>query len=104
MKSKFGMGFYFILNIVCGLIKLKSYSVYHVWRNRLLSDSFKSPHLSNHTIPCPVNLLAVFTIGDQIEIIGEFYTLCNFLQDVNAETFATAFDVNPWIPCMITDR
>lgn len=69
--------------------------MYHVTSNRPSCDSFECPHLSDHTIPCPVNLLAVFTIGDQIEIIGEFDTLGNFLQDVDAETFATALDVNP---------
>lgn len=37
----------------------------------------------------------MFAVGDQIEIVGEFYTLCNLLEDVDAETFATAFDVNP---------
>lgn len=46
----------------------------------------------------------MFSIGDQIEIVGKFYILGNLLQDVNAETFATAFDVNPWIPCIITDK
>lgn len=65
---------------------------------------YKGPHLSHHAIPCPINLLAMFAVGDQIEIVGEFYTLCNLLEDVDAETFATAFDVNPWISCMITDR
>lgn len=46
----------------------------------------------------------MLAVGDQIQIVGEFYTLCNLLEDVDAETFATAFDVNPWISCMITDR
>lgn len=55
----------------------------------------RCPHLSYHTIPCPVNLLAVFAVGDQIEIIGELHTLGDLLQDVNAETFAAALNVNP---------
>lgn len=52
-------------------------------------------HLSNHAIPCPINLLAVFAVGDQVEVIRELDRLGDLLQDVYAETLAAAFDVNP---------
>lgn len=55
----------------------------------------KCPHLSNHAVPCPINLLAVFAVGDQVQVVSELDRLGDLLQDVNTETFAAAFDVNP---------
>ena len=52
-------------------------------------------HLSDHAIPCPVNLLAMFTIGDQVEVICKLDRLGDLLQDVYTETLAAALDVNP---------
>lgn len=55
----------------------------------------KYAHLSNHAIPCPIDLLAVFSVGDQIEVVSELYLLGDLLQDVNTETFTAALDINP---------
>lgn len=59
-------------------------------------------HLSHHAVPGAVDLLAVFAVGDQVEVVGELHHLGDFLQDVDTETFAAAFDVNPWISCVVT--
>lgn len=37
----------------------------------------------------------MFSIGDQVKVIGELDRLGNLLQDVDAETLAAALDVNP---------
>lgn len=55
----------------------------------------KCTHLSDHAVPGPVDLLAVFAVGDQIEVVRELYLLGDLLEDVDAETFAAALDVNP---------
>lgn len=55
----------------------------------------KCAHLSDHAVPGPVDLLAVFAVGDQIEVVRELYLLGDLLEDVDAETFAAALDVNP---------
>lgn len=64
----------------------------------------KCPHLSDHAVPCPINLFSMFTVGDQVQVVGEFDCLGDFLQDVYTETFAAALDVNPWITCLIAGR
>lgn len=61
-----------------------------------------SPHLSHHAIPGPVDLLAVFAVSDQVEVVGELDWLGDLLQDVNAETFTATLDVDPWLLCLIT--
>lgn len=61
----------------------------------LMCKRIKSHHLSNHAIPCPINLLAVFAVGDQVEVISKLDRLGDLLQDVNTETLAAALDVNP---------
>lgn len=53
------------------------------------------PHLSHHAVPRPVDLLAVFPVGDQVKVVGELDRLGDLLQDVDAETLAAALDVNP---------
>lgn len=64
----------------------------------------KCPHLSNHAVPCPINLLAVFAVGDQVQVVSELDRLGDLLQDVNTETFAAALDVNPWITSLIAGK
>lgn len=59
----------------------------NIWRQRT--------HLSDHSVPRPVDLLAVFAVGDQIEVVSELYLLGDLLEDVDTETFAAALDVNP---------
>ncbi len=54
----------------------------------------KSPDLSNHAVPRPINLLAVFAVCDQVEVVSKLDCLGDLLQDVNAETLAAALDVN----------
>lgn len=56
-----------------------------------------SPHLPHHAIPGPVDFLAMFAIGDQVKVVGELDSLCNLLQDVNAETLTATLDVDPRI-------
>lgn len=64
----------------------------------------KGPNLSNHAIPSSINLLAVFAVGDQVEVVSELHFLGDLFQDVNTESFAAAFDVNAWVTCMIAGR
>lgn len=59
------------------------------------------PHLSNHAVPSPVNLLAVLAVGDQVQVVRELDRLGDLLQDVDAETFAAALDINPRITRVI---
>lgn len=54
----------------------------------------KCPDLANHAIPSSINLLAVFAVGDQVEVVSELHFLGDLFQDVNTESFAAAFDVN----------
>lgn len=54
----------------------------------------ESPNLSNHAIPSSINLLAVFAVGDQVEVVSELHFLGDLFQDVNTESFAAAFYVN----------
>lgn len=63
----------------------------------------KHPHLSNHSIPRPVHLLAVFTVSDQVEVIGELNRLGDLLQDVDAKSFAAALDVDARIARLVAD-
>jgi len=37
----------------------------------------------------------MFSISDQIKVIGKFDRLGNLLQDVDAEAFTAALDVDP---------
>lgn len=46
------------------------------------------PHLSNHPVPDPSYKLAMFAIGDQVEVVGELDVARELFQDVNAEAFA----------------
>lgn len=50
-------------------------------------------YLSNHAVPHIVDLLAVFAVCDQVEVIGELDVPCNLLQNVNAETLAALLNV-----------
>lgn len=52
------------------------------------------PHLSHHAVPRPIDLLAVFSIGDQVKVVGELDRLGDLLQDIDAETLAATLDVN----------
>ncbi len=62
----------------------------------------KETNISNHAIPCAVDLFAMLPIGHQVEIIGEFYRLGDLFEDVYTEALATAFNVDPWIFCLIS--
>lgn len=59
-------------------------------------------NLSNHAIPCAIDLFAMLPIGHQVEIVGELYRLCDLFEDVYTEALATAFNVDPWISCLIS--
>lgn len=48
-------------------------------------------HLSNHAVPNSSDELAMFTIGDEIEVIGELDITGKFLQDVDAKAFTAQF-------------
>lgn len=50
-------------------------------------------YLSNHAVPHIVDLLAMFSISDQIEVVSKLDIPGYLLQDVNAETFAALLDV-----------
>lgn len=62
----------------------------------------QDPHLSHHAVPRPVDLLAVFPVGDQVKVVGELDRLGDLLQDVDAETLAAALDVNPRLLGLVT--
>lgn len=55
-------------------------------------------YLSNHSIPNASDQLAVLAVGDQVEVVREFYGARQLLQDVNAETLAAQFCVRFTIP------
>lgn len=51
------------------------------------------PHLSDHTIPDPSYQLAMFAVGDQVEVVRELDVARELFQDVNAEAFTAKFGV-----------
>lgn len=59
-------------------------------------------HLSHHAVPRPVDLLAVFPVGDQVKVVGELDRLGDLLQDVDAEALAAALDVNARLLRLVT--
>lgn len=50
-------------------------------------------YLSNHAVPHIVDLLAMFPVCDQVQVIGELDIPCYLLQNVYAETFAALLNV-----------
>lgn len=46
------------------------------------------PHLSDHPVPDPSYQLAMFAVGDQVEVVGELDVARELFKDVNAEAFA----------------
>lgn len=50
-------------------------------------------YLSDHAVPHVVDLLAMFSVGDQVEVVGELDVPRYLLQNVNAETFAALLNV-----------
>lgn len=50
-------------------------------------------HLSNHAVPNSSDELAMFTIGDKIEVIRELDITGKFLQDVYAKAFTAQFGI-----------
>lgn len=50
-------------------------------------------YLSDHAVPHVVDLLAMFSIGDQVEVVGELDVPRYLLQNINAETFAALLNV-----------
>lgn len=59
------------------------------------------PYLSHHAVPSSIDFLAMFSIGDQVKVIGKFDWLGNLLQDVDAKTLTATLDVDPWLFCLI---
>ena len=62
----------------------------------------QQPHLSHHAVPRSVDLLPVFAVGHQVQVVGEFHRLGDLLQDVNAETLAAALDVDTRVLSLVT--
>lgn len=50
-------------------------------------------HLSDHTVPDPSYQLAMFAVGDQVEVVGELNVARELFQNVYAEAFAAQFGV-----------
>lgn len=50
-------------------------------------------HLSDHAVPHVVDLLAVFSIRDQVEVVSELDVPGYLLQNVDAEALAALFNV-----------
>lgn len=71
------------------------------WQSAHRHTHAASPHLSHHAVPGSIDLFAVFSISDQVEVVGKFDRLGDLLQDVDAETFTAALDVDPWLLCLI---
>lgn len=46
------------------------------------------PHLSDHAIPLPINVLSMPPVGHQVKVVGETHNFCQSLEDVDAEPFA----------------
>jgi len=53
----------------------------------------RGPYLSDHAVPPVVDLLAVFPIRHQVQVVGELDVPGDLLQNVNAETFAALLNV-----------
>lgn len=64
--------------------------------------AYAPPHLSHHAVPCSIDLLAMFAIGHQIQVVREFDGLGDLLQDVDAEPLTAALDVDPGLLGAIT--
>lgn len=60
-------------------------------------DSFirllKVTNLPNHAVPDIIDLLAMFSICDQVKIIGELYISGNLLQDVYTKALAALLNI-----------
>ena len=54
---------------------------------------FRFTHLPDHAVPGPSHQLAVFSVGDQVEVVGELDGAGQFLQDVYAEALTAQFGV-----------
>lgn len=50
-------------------------------------------YLSNHAVPHIVDLLAVFSICDQVEVVRKLDVSCDLLQNVYAEALAALLNV-----------
>lgn len=48
----------------------------------------RDPHLSDHAIPLPINVLSMPPVGHQVKVVGETHNFCQSLEDVDAEPFA----------------
>lgn len=53
----------------------------------------KVTNLSHHAVPNVIDLFTVFTVIDQVKIVGKFDIPCNLLQDVYTEALAALLDV-----------
>lgn len=53
----------------------------------------KVTNLSHHAVPNVIDLFTVFTVSDQVKIIGKFDIPCDLLQDVYTEALAALLDV-----------
>lgn len=73
------------------------------WPKRVSEKERTNSHLPDHSIPGAVDLLAVLSIGDQVEVIGELDLLGDLLQDVDAETFTAALGVLARY-CLVAER
>lgn len=50
-------------------------------------------YLSNHAIPDIVDLLSMFSVGDQVQVVGKLNVPGYLLQDIDAEALAALLDV-----------
>lgn len=78
--------FSFVKSLLCDEITLHSFLAY----------------LTNHSIPCSIDLLSMFTIGYQIKIIGELHKLGNFFKNINTKPFATFLDIGSLFICFVS--
>lgn len=59
----------------------------------IYSIHLKVTNLSHHAVPNVIDLFTVFTVSDQVKIIGKFDIPCDLLQDVYTEALAALLDV-----------
>lgn len=80
-------------------------NVIHQERRWLWWNPDGLPYLSDHAVPHVVDLLAVLSICDQVEVVGELDIPRYLLQNVNAEALAALLNVGTsWCAVTATHR
>lgn len=83
----------FFLLMSMKTIEISSYLCCLVVLTEAADVKLTTSYLSDHPVPNSPDQLAVFAVGDQVQVVGELDVAGKFLQDVDAEAFAAEFGV-----------